>query len=432
MSDGGSTSAYGHWWDPAFPSEKISGQLMWEPLRAPRLSLLEPPPDFWRRSHDATGRAVPMLHGRLANWAAVTLLDCTWSGMNIGASLTQMLRLDTVLMGVWLKAPDEVFIRRVKVRWPALRAMLGDYAISFDRLPSRRMRQIRFKIDPKRLEWSDGDIAVSFEYDFPLSSSPTSATVEAAPVVLLTSTRPWSYQWWRKEWLVPLNDFMVIVTGIKSNPQSMRLWERKNLRRDGSDVPIGVVSQGVGDHDYRPDKGAVLVTASDLRDQPKHIHDVLRRFKELKEQHPVFLELLIDVANYPDRPLRNRYLDVVSSLEAYHTQEHGLGPIDEANYKERRKNILEATGSAGLSASDTRFLKRWLAPRSSFSLENRLRDLAKGSSSHARWKVSPEGMAKLRNSLAHGNAGIAEEELQDAYDQAFVLGRRTVLHRLGL
>lgn len=424
---------HGYWWDPARPDEKLAGELSWEPLRAPTLSLLDPPPSIWQQPDESAGPVVPMLHGRVARGGAVTLLDSGWGGMNIGSSLTETLRVGAVLMDVWLDRPDEAFIRRVKIRWPALRAMLGDYAVKLNRRPSSRTRRIRFDIKPRRLEWSDGGVAVRFQYDFPVSVSPTSSGIEAVPVALLASAKPRSYQWWREEWLVPLNDFMMVAIGTKSNPQSIRLWQKKNLRSSNERaIPIKVLSQGVGDHDFHVDKPRVLVTASDFAGSTDSIHSILHAFKRLKDEHPVFVGLLIDVANYPDRPLRNKYLDVISSLEAYHTQKEGLGPIDEETYKERRRSVLAAVTSAGVGIEDIRFLKTWLSGHSFVSLEKRLHKLGKQASLVASWKLSAQHMAKLRNYVAHGNADVSEPELQEAYDQAFELARRTVLHSVGL
>src|SRR5687768_10545431 len=98
-----SESSYGMWWDPSDPANRVAGQLTWEPLRTPILSLLEPPMRMWAGADLVPGAAVaigdqfvPMLHGTLADKGGVTLLACRFGGMSFGMTSTHRLRIGQV------------------------------------------------------------------------------------------------------------------------------------------------------------------------------------------------------------------------------------------------------------------------------------------------------------------------------------------------
>lgn len=428
-------STFGTWWDPADPDEKIAGELTLRPLRTPWLSLLDAPQALWHRSPHASGTMVPLLHGRLSGQGAVTLLHSVWGGMQLAQSThTEKLLVDVALMGIWLDAPDEPCIRRLEVRWPALQALSGRHMVWVRRPPPLDAEEIGFGLNPARRTWDDGDVSVTFQNDLRYSTSALSADVRLHPTVILTSDVGRSYDWWRSEWLVPLNNLLTIATGCQANPLSIDCWQTKEPdKKEHLARRVEVFSRGIGEQpDSGPRRDVSLITAEDLDRNEGGIHDVVACLRQLEEQQAVFLELLMDVANYPDRPLRNRYLDVVSSLEAYHTQVHGIGPVDDVAYKAERKAVITAAKEAGLSSAEVKFLKDWLSGHSFFSLEKRLRALEKRLTPQEDRKVSARRLAELRNHVAHGNTADIESELQEAYDEAFELARRTVLHDLGL
>lgn len=425
-------SAFGYWWDPADADEKITGQLSWEQLRTPRLSLLDPPQGLWNRSPEPSGTVVPLLNGRLAGQGAVTLLDAVWGGLSLGATHTQKLLVETVMIGVWLDASDEPFIRRLEIRWSDLRALLGGF-VKLRRSPPTGASEITFDLDLRRHIWDDGDVTVVFHSDLRYLTDAISADVRIHPTVLLASYEPRSYDWWRKQWLVPLNNLLTIATGIQVNPQSIHCWEQKDpIKDEHLTKRVEVFGRGVGERVTDLPKPVALITADDIDRSDCGIHNVIAGLRQLQQQHPTFLDLLLDVINYPERPLRNRYLDIVSSLEAYHTETHGIGPIDKMTYKGQRKAAILAAKEAGLPTSDVKFLKDWLSTYSFFSLEKRLRAIERELSSPPKRTISAQRMAQIRNLVAHGNAHLKDAELQGAYDRAFELARQTVLHAVGL
>ena len=168
---------------------------------------------------------------------------------------------------------------------------------------------------------------------------------------------------------------------------------------------IAVWTQGVGEHEYEYEQRRVLMTAGEIDLNPKGLPDVIRQTRRLATDHDVFLTLLSGVITYSDRPLRNRYLDLISGLEAYDAQLHGVGPMALDTFKAKRKAAIDAIASAGLDSADRQFIKRWLQSRSSYSLEDRLRRLAEKVGVLPGWTVSAQRMGNLRNDVAHGNTG---------------------------
>lgn len=433
-------SSYGMWWDPADPDNKVAGHLTWEPLRTPILSLLDPPLRMWAGVDLAEGEAigigehfVPMLHGILADQGGVTLLACHFGGMSTGKTLTHRLRVGHVLTGVWLNEPAEAFLRRVEVELPALEALLGAYPVRPTRNLTTRSRQVSLTLDSRTHHWKEGTTEIAWEYQWSTSVGRTMTRIAMAPTAVLSSSTPKSLGFWLDEWVVPMNQLMTVVTGAKSNPRSVRVWMKKNLRpveRQATGIPLWM--QGVGDHEYEYQQHRVLMRADAIDLNPNGLPDVIRRTRRLSAEQDVFLSLLSGVINYSDRPMRNRYLDLTSGLEAYHSQVHGVGPMSLDVFKTKRNEAIEAISAAGLDVTNRRFIKRWLLTRPSHSLETRIGQLAKDVGVLKSWTLDAQRMGALRNDVAHGNTGVDPEDLRTAYDQAFDLARRLVLHELGL
>lgn len=433
-------TSYGTWWDPADPDNKVAGQLTWEHLKSPELSLLDPPMRMWAGRDLAAGEAmgigdqfVPMLHGMLADRGGVTLLSCQFGGMKLGRTSTHRLRVGRVLTGVWLDEPDEAFARRVDAEFPALAGLLGEYPVRPVKWPRGGSGQLRVKVDDRRLSWRAGDVEASWLYKWSSSVGTTDANFRMIPTVELTSSSPRSLGYWFDEWLIPINQLLTAATGAKSNPAVVRVWMKKNLTKtERPTLAIPVWSRGVGEHDYEFDRHRVLMRAGAIDLNPGGLPDVLRRMVSLGLEQEVFLDLLTSTINYSDRPVRNRYLDLTSGLEAYHTQRHGIAALSPEAFKAQRKEAIDALSVAGVEATARKFIKRWMPTKPGRSLEERLRVLAKEVGLLDGWTVDPGRMAGLRNDVAHGNTGLDHAALDTAYEQAFDLARRLVLHELAI
>jgi hypothetical protein len=433
-------SGYGMWWDPTDPENTVAGLLSWESLRSPTLSLLDAPARMWAGTDLASGQGVdfgeqpvPMLHGKLADKGIVTLLDCRFFGMSLGRTSTHRLRIGKVLTGTLLHARDEAFVRRMEVELPALEALLGAYPVHPVRYPTTQSRQIRLTLDHRQQSWKEGTTEITWEYQCSTSVRPTSTRVEMTPTLVLTNSAPKSLDYWIDEWVGPTNQLMTVATGAKSNPRSVTVWVKKNLTpAERHTTGISLWAQGVGEHEYQYRRDEVLLRAPQIDLNPKGLPDVIRQTRRLSADHDVFLSLLAGVINYSDRPMRNRYLDLTSGLEAYHSQVHGVGPISVDTFKAKRKAAIDAVASARLDLADRRFIQRWLLSRPSYSLEDRLRRLATDVGVLKRWTIDAQQMSALRNDVAHGKTAVDLQLLRGAYDQARDLARRVVLRELGI
>lgn len=434
-------SSFGMWWDPTEPDNKVAGQLTWEPLKAPVLSLLDPPLRMWAGADLAAGVArslggetVPMIHGTLANRGEVTLLGCHWGGMKLQPkTATYRLRVSQALPGIWLDEPDEAFIRRVEVELPALAALLGEFPIRADKLATGRGRKVQLALDHRTHSWKSGEVEAMWRYNWTTTIGRTSSTVTMRPTVDLTSSRPKPLDYWVEQWLVPMNLLLTTVTGTRSNPAQINVWKRKHLTRDvRATLRIPVWAQGVGQHDHASKRQRLLLRADAIDRNPGGLHSVLERVRDLGREQEVFLDLLIATINYSDRPVRNLYLDLTSALEAFHSQRYGLSSMSVDTFKQQRKDAIDAIADSGVANAHRKFVKRWLPGRPSRSLEVRLQRLARDVGVLESWTISPLEMASLRNDVAHGNTGLDYRALDAAHEQAFDLSRRLVLHELGI
>ena len=429
-------SSYGMWWVPGDPNNRVSGQLTWEALQPPTLSLLDPPTGMWAGAGFEEGQSltfeevfVPMLHGTLADSGVVTLLDCSFGGLNLGATFTPRLRVGSALLGVWLDAPDEAAFRRVEIDLPGLEAMLGANPVRPVRKPTNRSHQVRLTLDDRRHFWKEGATEVTWEYRWLMSVNNMATQVEMIPIMILTNSKPKSLGYWLEEWIIPTNQLLTIATGAKSNPRSVTSWVKK-ASPTAQATGIKLWRQGVGAHNYESRPQLALLRAGTINLNPGGLPEVIRRVRQLSTDHDIFLSLLAGVINIPERPMRNRYLDLMSGLEAYHSQVYGIGPMSLDAFTEKRKSAVESTKT--VSSADRSFIKRWLLTRPNHSLEYRLRQLASKVGILESWDIDPASMGGLRNDIAHGNTDIDYQILKNAYDQALDLGRRVALFELGI
>ncbi len=426
---------FGLWWEPHTPTAKVSGQLSQEPRRFPELSLVNPPDDMWAGPALAAGgvvglgdHAIPIVHGE-TDQGGMTLLDCHQAGLQWNAAMTHRFRVACAIEGVWLDAPDEKFIRRVEVELPALEALLGP-GLAMDR-PTRRTSRLTIRTADRRFKWRDGEIEITWEYKWTANAGDTAVDIRTAPRVTLTSRSPRALDYWVTEWLNPMNQLCAIAAGGKSNPRSLSVWMKKNVRsveRATTELPVWM--RGVGDHEYEFDRFEVLFGASTIDGTTGGLPSVLSATRRLTDDHPVFLGLLSDVLSNPDRPLRNRYLDMTAAIEAYDAQVRGLGPVPEATFKAARRRALIA--ATGIDSVDIKFLKRWVPRRSHYSLEARLDHVRRSVDGSITWGVKANRMAALRNDIAHGNPVTSQAELSTAFDQAFRLARLIVMSEVGI
>lgn len=424
-----SESLYGVFWTPERPDEKMAGHLTWEPPYAPRLEILEP-----RESLGAfdINETVPMIVGDVPRFGWMTLLDCEYAGMQFGGlASTRTFRVAPAISRVRLDDPSEPFARRIEMDIPALALLLGRDPIRWKKPLSGRSREARLTLEDRRRTWRTEGVDVQAWYSWRVAPDELGVDLRMVPQVYLSSatSRPFSY--WLEEWLVPLTVFLQVATARPARPRSVGLWTKKGITRmERSSNRLHLWSAGIDPDavaDFRRSDmnvSSALISIEQLEDAS--IHEVLKRTIRLVRDHEVFWSLLAFVLDEPERPMRNRYLDVIAAVEAYDSRKHGIGPIDVDRYKAERKSALKAVEDP----TAQKFLKRWVRGRSEFSLEDRLRRSAK--TVGATWKVDAATMAEVRNNIAHGNAHPDGYLLRDCYAQALGVARQLALAEMGL
>lgn len=423
-----SESIYGMWWAPEQPDQKVPGSLTWEPPRAPVLEVRDPPESFGGFGRDLT---IPIVVGDVSRFGWMTLLDCEYGGGNWGMSSSQRWHVGQAISRVRLDHRSYPMFRRVELDVPALALLLGRYPIRPKTPLSGRSQEARFTLEHRRRTWKAEGVEVQAWYCWRKSRDELGVDLRMVPQIYLSTATSRSISYWFDEWLVPLNAFLEVATARPFRPRSVGLWTTKHITRMARATDrLDLWSSGIDPDAVSEFRGSdihlsePLLSIEDI--EGASIHDVLKRAKSFTEKHEVFWSLLAFVLRETERPMRNRYLDVIASLEAYDSREHGVGPIDISLYKAERKRALESVQDP----TARKFLKRWVRGRSEFSLEDRLRRSAKATG--VAWKIDAATMAKVRNDIAHGNAHPDRYVLRDCFAQALEVARKLALAEMGL
>lgn len=417
---------FGTWWNPEHPDQRWSGKLTWEPPHAPELELLDAP------FHTGFGRddVVPMLLGRVDRVGFVTLLGCRPWGARYGAGSTGSYRVNHALTGVHLDGPDERFVRRVELEIPALALVLGDGPVEFGRVPTSRTKTMQVKVHRRRLLWRDDEVEIEFQYIWNVRHGSLGLDITMSPQVYLSSRVSQSFEWWFQRWLVPLSQLIQVTSGELFRAKRVGVWMKKGISRmERVAERIDVWQSGTDPEatvDVRsPERRQVppLVTRQHLAQLS--LPEVLRSGQRDNSQHEVFYGLMASAMVYRDRPLRNRYLDAITAIEAHDYASHGEGPIERATFKERRAAAMEAVSDQ----TAKRFLRNWMPRRSSFSLEQRLERTR--AALGLNWDQNASAMARLRNDIAHGNSPSDSQSLEACFQQALLASRLLALKDVG-
>lgn len=419
-------SVFGTWWNPTEPAVRFAGRLVWDPPSAPILEVLDAPTAVAAWSDER----IPVLIGEVDRFGWMTLLDCDWWGARWGAGSTRRFRVGQALSRVHCKDPSDQFIRRVEMDVPALALLLGEAPVNPGIWPTSRSKTIHLNVDSRKRTWHSDEVDIEFRYTWRMTQAELSISVAMAPQVYLSSRRSHSFRWWLEKWLVPLSEFLLVATAEPFRARHLKLWVKKNISNlERSNAGIHVWQTAIdpdAEVDFRSrNRREVppLVNEDELERMP--IHDILRRTAVFATRYEVFFGLLAESMVATDRPKRNRYLDVVTAIEAYDSTVQGSGPIGDDRFRKDRAMALDA--SCDLTA--TRFLRRWLPRRSFYSLEQRLERTRR--SLGLDWARDAQAMAQLRNDIAHGNARPDSVFLDDAFSQGLEAARLLALREMG-
>lgn len=430
LPDGVSWS--GTWWFPDLPDSSFVGGVAWgPPPSSPQVEFVVPNVSpIFERLLDFEDGGHDVLHGHVSVEGPVTALGLRLAHTTLGTTEQVTYRPLRILSGVHIDDPDQRCFRRLEVEIPALATVLGR-STQLKSRPTKRSRQLTFLVHSAPHTWVEPEVTLSVQYRSSVSVGWTRTTSEMRPILEITTPRPSSLAE-LEAWMHGVLRFLEVVTGRPAAPASMRLWERKHLR--GADRLTSVVTVISPDLDPTPyDYSAVrpLLNLRTIDHSPGGLVGIVRRAEELASTHPVFVGLLSSVIADAERPMHNRYLELTAALEAYHAKVHGVGPVEEDVFRAQRSAVMEAVSSAGLDPSEVRFVEKWLARRAVHPLPNRLSKIAK---SLQLGKLNPtaDELTRMRNDVAHGNAGVSGSQLKACYDQAFFLARAVVMHELGI
>lgn len=260
---------------------------------------------------------------------------------------------------------------------------------------------MRVNTQSRRLVWKDPEIEIELQYIWNIREQELGVDITMSPQMYLSSRTSQPFDWWFTQWLVPLSRLIQVMSGEPFRAKRVGLWRKKGISRvertaeridvwqRGTD-PAAVVDLRASERLQVPP----LITGQELACLP--LPQVLRNGRRDDDRHEVFHGLMASAMVLRDRPLRNRYLDAVTAIEAHDFTEHGEGPVDRAAFKERRTTAMSAVADPAAK----RFLKSHLPTRSAFRLDERLNRTR--TSLHLDWEQNAATMARLRNEIAHG------------------------------
>ena len=420
----------GMWWTPDAPGPQFAGTLTIAERGRPSLAAIDPPHPGIPRPNVVT----PVLHGLVDGIGAVSLLNCVWAGLQLSGTHTVTIQVGAVVTGVYLDSDDDPAWRRVEVSSPSMGALLGAAGQPVRR-PSRRARRIIVSIDPHERTWSSSDTGVTATFGFRPSwtEQPLGTSVKMMPTITLRHPRPQSTDFWLSGWVEPLNKVLEIACGVQVNPNDMSLWPQTNARGiKREQTRCHAYLQGVGGSS-EPRKTPPMFLISDLKSDDEQIAMIVNGATTLTNRQAVFTSLITDALRYDERPLVNRFLDVVSGLEAFHSVTHGRGPIAPDVFRQQRKDVLARVRASAISPADVKFIRDTISPISLYTLSSRLKALGQAAGVDTKtWTVSRDRVANLRNAIAHGSPSSVSKELETANEQVVDLARRLALSEIGI
>lgn len=262
--------------------------------------------------------------------------------------------------------------------------------------------------------------------------------IRSAPIFEVKSAAPLAPTEWLSEHVLPLRELVTLAT---LQPQTVA-WVTFH---EDYEVPSGrtmqrtyqLFSREVEQTPYAPNRdqrrdGITLFSFSDLPYSPV---ELLRRWEELRQTHPGFVQPLMQALTEQMNP-RARFLFLVQALEGLHHQTSGDGPTPVEDHRAKRKALLRAARDAGMETGDVRWLDRWLDRYGRYTLEERLAQLRdavrEDVAAVADLRLVPGDIPVVRNRLSHGAEEYATSFLRPRMLAMSAIGVAHVLRLLGL
>jgi hypothetical protein len=303
--------------------------------------------------------------------------------------------------------------------------------------------------------WDSGSLKLEASYDgnFTITDG-FQHRLRFAPVLTLTAIAPMTPVEWIRRWLEPLWRVVTFLTNVKQELSWVTLgWSFDGEPSEGKRVIGQLFGAGIMQEPYeavRPDhdEARPLVRLTSL---PHSFIDIVSRWRDIDTDDHVFLRILRLVQFQPELPEHARLAFLIQALESLHTAEHAAEDEQaQANYAQRRNDVLEGLTSTRIARDDLQFIKENWSSRRIDSLDRRLRDLIAtappqvqkaltdllqteiGKSMLADDKRTIDAQIRvLRNDLMHGNRHYDAHDLRPWASAVDKLCRVQALRLLG-
>lgn len=432
----------GWFWHPDEPERKLHGEFRVDPAGWIRVELLQKPSDFevaatepdlvdWK--HDLS-----IVHGKSARLGALTLLAGEPGGFDFRSprEANSVYFFRHLTWGeAYLEEADEAFFRRIEVQLAGLGAMLPSNPLDLSVDSDGSSTAFTARLNHHEQCWVSPGKVVTWRR-VPIASQEDSATTNEFSLSTTTALRidveePRSFAQMLEEFIWPTMQLVTLAVGEDPKASGIVGWDGEYGGRERSLKAMNVWTSGVANRapSWTPDAAFLAYGVSW---ETMEIQEVLNNVRRINEDYPLLVSMTIGVSSLPDRPARNRYLDLISGLESYHSIRYGHGDLPIDDHRRIRSEILERITSTGeLDATEGKFLKQHLATRPSKALHRRLADLYAQLEVPMTERIGVEAMAELRNSIAHGER-IDATFLRTAYHAAEEIARKILLDEIGV
>lgn len=305
--------------------------------------------------------------------------------------------------------------------------------------------------------WDDAAQGIKFDcgYDNSYSFDQYHIGLVAAPVIDIYSTQPLTPDEWRDRWLQPLLGLAAFATKGPQTVSWLSVLVGEDREQRSGTVFSGGIDQAPYTANYNADwiRNPELLPIFTLATLPIELPRLVTRWRELQSSDNPFVELYGLTLFQRNLPARAKFLYLVQALEALHGFEHQAEDEQRAaEFKDRRKDVIDEAAAAGLSAESLKLLREQWSKRPLDSLDRRLTALldelptalreqleANTELEPVRSELKNEGNAEtlaaqirvLRNHLSHGTRNYEDPALSPWVKTLETICRAHLLRLLG-
>jgi hypothetical protein len=366
----------------------------------------------------------PQLAGHLRNGLPIALLD-----VRLTHWVTDQAQLlaETAIVGSALDKTADLRFRRLRFQVEGLAEVIGIGTIGadmLDRATGKTKNPILVHLaDDSSLKWSHstGEAVAGFDTRISGIADPFHFEVSSSPHVSVTSEEALDWPSWWSSWVRPVHDLVCLSGRASRSVTWVTLQAERPVRPGQEEVPAWWSSAQVFGHGIRQTSHSVQGRMTNtplfqLASSPVPLPTLVERWLEIRAKHRGFLDTYQPILH--EAPLTDlaRFMFLAIGAEALHAGLHGVGPRAQEEHKaERRKVLGRIKTTEGIQQPDLKFLRRFLARRNDYSLEQRIKQLVDDLGPEFAAEAQAADLAKdlpgLRNALAHGSALTSDQLL---------------------